>query len=217
MSFNLNKSEKPAESGIESTFDLSKNNTSQEEPRKKSLSLLITIMLLLLIGGAGYYFLNFKKATDSTSTITPEKETEAVEKNAIPLDTVTEKVSTENISENENPIKLSELENKIPASFEKGSSEIVAVDEVVIKQISDYLEANPSSSIIVNGYASSEGELSVNNKISQDRANALKKHLVEKGIAANRITAIGKGIKNPISTNDTEEGRQKNRRVEINL
>lgn len=212
MSFNLNKSEEPAKSGIESKFDLSKNNTSQEEPRKKSLSLLITIMLLLLIGSAGYYFLNSKKATDSTSTITPEKETEAVEKSVIPLNTVTEKVS-----EDENPIKSSELENKIPASFEKGSSEIVAVDEVVIKQISDYLEANPSSSITVNGYASSEGELSVNNKISQDRANALKKHLVEKGIASNRITAIGKGIKNPISTNDTEEGRQKNRRVEINL
>lgn len=217
MSFNLNKSEEPAKSGKESKFDLSKNNTSQEEPRKKSLSLLITIMLLLLIGSAGYYFLNSKKAIDSTSTITPEKETEAVEKSAIPLDTVTEKVSTENISENENPKKSSELENKIPASFEKGSSEIVAVDEVVIKQISDYLEANPSSSITVNGYASSEGKLSVNNKISQDRANALKKHLVEKGISANRITAIGKGIKNPISTNDTEEGRQKNRRVEINL
>lgn len=217
MSFNLNKSEEPAKSGTESKFDLSKNNTSQEKPRKKSPSLILVIVFLILIGSAGYYFLNSKEATNSSSTITPKKETEIVEKSAIPADTLTKKSSVENISKVENTVKPSELENKIPASFEKGSSEIVAIDEVVIKQISDYLKANPSSSITVNGYASSEGELSVNNKISQNRASALKKHLVEKGISENRIIAIGKGIENPIATNNTKEGRKKNRRVEINL
>ncbi len=217
MSFNLNKNEEPAKSGTESKFDLSKNNSWQEEPKKKSPSLILVILLLLLIGSAGYYFLSSKEDTDSMLKIAPEKGTEVVGKSAIPADTLNEKTSVENISEVENTVKPSELENKIPASFEKGSSEIVVVDEVVIKQISDYLEANPTSSITLNGYASSEGELSVNNKISQDRANTLKKHLVEKGIDANKINAIGRGIENPIATNDTEEGRKKNRRVEINL
>lgn len=217
MSFNLNKSEEPAKSGAESKFDLSKNNISQEESGKKSPSLVVVIVLLVLIGSAGYYFLNSKEDINSSSKIIPKKETEVVEKSAISADTLTEKPSVENISEVQNTVKPSDLENKIPTSFEKGSSEIVVVDEVLIKQISDYLEANPNSSITINGYASSEGELSVNNKISQDRANALKKHLVEKGIAENRIIAIGKGIKNPIATNDTEKGRKKNRRIEINL
>lgn len=114
-------------------------------------------------------------------------------------------------------ISTTSLNNRAPALFDKGSTSISNIDQSLVKDILLYLEKNPNSLVTVNGYASSEGELAVNQKISQSRAEAFKRYLVSKGVAVNRIVAYGKGIDNPIANNDTEEGRIKNRRVEISL
>lgn len=111
----------------------------------------------------------------------------------------------------------SSLNNRAPATFGKGSNSISNIDKSLVKDIVSFMEKNPNSSITVNGYASSEGELIVNQKISQSRADAFKRYLISKGIVASRIVSTGKGIDNPIGSNDTEEGRKKNRRVEITL
>jgi len=109
------------------------------------------------------------------------------------------------------------LSNKIPASFAKGSALVSNIDKAVVKEIISYLEKNPNATVSVNGYASSEGTLPINQKISQSRADAFKKYLISKGISDKRIIATGKGVDSPIANNDTEEGRQKNRRIEIAL
>ena len=109
------------------------------------------------------------------------------------------------------------IKNRVTATFAKGSNSISALDESVVKDIIAFLEKNPGLVITVNGYASSEGTLAVNQTISQSRADAFKRHLLSKGIPSNRVNATGKGIENPISSNDTEEGRIKNRRVQISL
>ena len=114
-------------------------------------------------------------------------------------------------------ISSSSLNNRAPATFRKGSNSISNIDKSLVKDIISFLEKNPNSLITVNGYASSEGELAINQKISQSRADAFKRYLISKGIADNRIVSTGKGIDNPIGSNDTEEGRIKNRRVEISL
>lgn len=121
------------------------------------------------------------------------------------------------INTSEKSERSSILNNKVTATFEVGSASLSNVDQSFVNEVIIFLQNNPKSSVNINGYASSEGELNVNQRLSQSRADALKRYLVSKGITKTKIVAIGKGTENPITTNDTEEGRQKNRRVEISL
>ena len=70
---------------------------------------------------------------------------------------------------------------------------------------------------MIYGYASSEGDLSLNLKLAAERAESFKQYLISRGIAEGMITAVGKGIENPVATNDTESGRAQNRRVEVHI
>lgn len=67
----------------------------------------------------------------------------------------------------------------------------------------------------IQGHTDNVGGADYNQKLSENRANAVKKYLVDKGVKADRITAKGFGLSKPIATNDTPEGRSKNRRVEF--
>ena len=67
------------------------------------------------------------------------------------------------------------------------------------------------------GHTDSVGKDAANQKLSEGRANAVRDDLIERGVAPERIEAIGYGESRPIDTNDTEEGRQNNRRVEIEI
>ena len=71
--------------------------------------------------------------------------------------------------------------------------------------------------IIAVGHTDSRGSDAYNQKLSQRRAEAVKKYLVGKGIEANRVYTEGKGEKQPVADNKTDEGRAKNRRVEIEV
>jgi outer membrane protein OmpA-like peptidoglycan-associated protein len=70
-------------------------------------------------------------------------------------------------------------------------------------------------SLEIQGHTDNKGGDDYNQKLSEDRANAVKKYLVDKGIKAERIIAKGFGLTKHIATNDTVEGRAKNRRVEF--
>ena len=71
--------------------------------------------------------------------------------------------------------------------------------------------------IIAVGHTDSTGNDAINQKLSIDRAEAVKGFLVGKGIEKNRIYTEGKGSKNPVADNKTDEGRAKNRRVEVEV
>ena len=71
--------------------------------------------------------------------------------------------------------------------------------------------------VIVIGHTDSVGKDAYNMKLSVRRAEAVKAYLVGKGIAANRVYTEGKGERQPIATNKTKEGRQKNRRADIEI
>jgi OOP family OmpA-OmpF porin len=69
--------------------------------------------------------------------------------------------------------------------------------------------------VIATGHTDNIGTDAYNQKLSERRAAAVKEYLVSKGIPASKITTIGKGESQPVATNKTKEGRQKNRRVDI--
>ena len=74
---------------------------------------------------------------------------------------------------------------------------------------------NKQVKIEIIGHTDNQGSKAYNLDLSHRRANALMNALIRKGISADRLTAKGMGSEAPIATNDTEEGRAQNRRVEI--
>jgi OOP family OmpA-OmpF porin len=85
-----------------------------------------------------------------------------------------------------------------------------AIDEAL-----DKLNGVDIEMVIATGHTDSIGTERYNQKLSERRAAAVKAYLVSKGIAASKITTIGKGETQPVATNKTAAGRQKNRRVDI--
>jgi OOP family OmpA-OmpF porin len=85
-----------------------------------------------------------------------------------------------------------------------------SIDEAVAK-----LQGADLEMVIATGHTDSIGTEAYNQKLSERRAQAVKDYLVSKGIPASKITTIGKGESQPVATNKTAEGRQKNRRVDI--
>jgi outer membrane protein OmpA-like peptidoglycan-associated protein len=71
--------------------------------------------------------------------------------------------------------------------------------------------------IEIAGHTDSDGEDETNIKLSQGRANAVMNYLINKGIASSRLTAKGYGETQPVAGNDTESGKQQNRRTEVRI
>ena len=86
-----------------------------------------------------------------------------------------------------------------------------------INRVAGVLKQYPDTFIRVEGHTDSVGSDEYNMGLSQRRANSVKTLLIQQGIANNRIEVIGFGEAMPIATNDTEAGRQMNRRVEIKI
>ncbi|GGC54774.1 hypothetical protein GCM10011387_05360 [Pedobacter quisquiliarum] len=100
-----------------------------------------------------------------------------------------------------------------PIQFEFNSSVLKTESYPILDALSSRVREN-NGKITLKGYASSEGTAAYNMKLSKDRANSVKTYLVNSGVNASQVTARGYGEANPIASNDTEEGRIQNRRVE---
>jgi OOP family OmpA-OmpF porin len=100
--------------------------------------------------------------------------------------------------------------------FDTGKSEIKAESEPTIQEIAKLLKANPALKLYVVGHTDNVGAFDYNIKLSQSRAAAVVDALTKKnGIAASRLTPFGAGPTSPVASNQTEDGRAKNRRVEL--
>jgi outer membrane protein OmpA-like peptidoglycan-associated protein len=86
-----------------------------------------------------------------------------------------------------------------------------------LNQMADVMVRYPENDIIVKGHTDSKGSEAYNQELSERRALAVKDHLVFQGVAEKRVTAQGLGETRPVATNETPEGRQQNRRVEIEI
>jgi outer membrane protein OmpA-like peptidoglycan-associated protein len=87
--------------------------------------------------------------------------------------------------------------------------------DLALGRVSDFMKQNPDTKLIVEGHTDSVGSEVSNESLSQRRADAVKAALMSRGVQADRIETIGRGEGFPVASNDTQAGRQQNRRVEI--
>jgi len=99
--------------------------------------------------------------------------------------------------------------------FETARSELKESAIINLSKLSAFLTQYPERTVTIEGHTDSVGSDDYNLGLSQRRANSVQQFLVSQGIAANRLTAIGKGENFPVASNDSSSGRQMNRRVEV--
>lgn len=123
----------------------------------------------------------------------------------------------------EQAVSINELVDKLNkegfitlyVNFDTNKSTIKPESTKTLDDAAEVLKTASTLSVDVNGHTDNVGTPEANMKLSQDRANAVKAALVQRGVAADRMTAKGFGQTQPIADNRTEEGRAKNRRVEL--
>ena len=101
--------------------------------------------------------------------------------------------------------------------FETGKFELTASSKAELNKLHTFLKTNPTLKVEFDGHTDNQGNEAINKTLSQNRAEAVKKFMTDKGIEATRLTAKGYGSAKPIASNDTDEGRQKNRRTEFRI
>lgn len=116
--------------------------------------------------------------------------------------------------------KIDKIEVGKPQAYSFPSGESVTLSQKMKDQLSgvaDFLKLNPNSFVEIIGYSDNRGTPAEVKKRSEDRANNAKRYLISKGVSREKIFARGEGATKPKATNDTEEGRRQNRRIEINV
>lgn len=120
------------------------------------------------------------------------------------------------------PARVEVRDNKIEIrekiQFDHAKATIKEESHDLLNEIVDVIKKNPHiKKISVEGHASAEGDPGFNKRLSADCAKSVVEYLVDKGIPKEALQSQGFGVEKPIASNDTEAGREKNRRVEFNI
>ncbi len=107
------------------------------------------------------------------------------------------------------------LDNRI-VEFESGSATLTPLGLGILDDMADVLR-RVDKPVVVTGHTDNVGNPDANLILSNERAKAVKQYLIGRGIAADRISIAGRGDTDPIASNDSEEGRTRNRRIEFTL
>lgn len=112
------------------------------------------------------------------------------------------------------PSRMITLENVL---FETNSSTLKTSSFKELNELVGVMKEKPGMLVEIAGHTDNVGKPEDNLKLSLDRATAVKNYLTSYGISANRITAKGYGDTQPLEPNDNENGRAKNRRIEVRI
>jgi len=188
--------------------------------------LVVSLLLVFWIGGSSYWYVckvrnNCGHQIQNMDMYSIQKESNPISENvASAIDSidkmVPDSIQNLNLKILETEKYLQEIGNKI-LYFEFASAQTViqSADRAYFEKLVFYLKHKPDKVLVVNGYSDNKGTPEGNAKFSSMRANFVKTYLLDLGIAPKQIELFAKGDANPIATNDTDEGRAKNRRVEI--
>jgi outer membrane protein OmpA-like peptidoglycan-associated protein len=102
-------------------------------------------------------------------------------------------------------------------TFKQGTADLDEASFATLDQEVAVLTKNPTVRVEVSGHTSSEGSDERNQELSEQRAEKVREYLVQRGVAPARVVARGAGASEPIADNETLEGRQQNRRIEIRI
>jgi outer membrane protein OmpA-like peptidoglycan-associated protein len=127
----------------------------------------------------------------------------------------TEEIKEEKIGVPLNPEKSTFKLDKV--YFDLGESNVLPESFEQLDNLATYLKENPSLKIQIEGHTDNQGDSKANKKLSLERAYNVREYLVSKGIAGIRIKFVGLGDTQPVATNDSEENRKLNRRVEYKI
>ncbi|HEU5042058.1 MAG TPA: OmpA family protein, partial [Gemmatimonadales bacterium] len=100
-------------------------------------------------------------------------------------------------------------------NFETGKSTLTPESQTILNGVAESLVANEEIRVQVSGHTDNTGGLALNRRLSKARAESVRQYLIEKGVAADRLTSAGFGPDRPVASNRTAEGRAQNRRVEL--
>lgn len=115
------------------------------------------------------------------------------------------------------PIEVGAVVNLKSVLFELGTTTLIEDSYSELNGVVDFLKTNPKVEIELEGHTDNRGDAKKNLALSQQRVDKIKSYLVSKGISSKRIKGKGFGGSQPIATNNTEEARKLNRRVEFRI
>ena len=117
------------------------------------------------------------------------------------------------------PTRVTEVFNRAlqGIQFETGSNRIRASSRVILGEVITIMNENASYRLNIGGHTDSIGSSESNQRLSQKRADAVKKYLTDRGVDASRVSSVGYGESNPIADNKYTAGRKQNRRVELSV
>jgi outer membrane protein OmpA-like peptidoglycan-associated protein len=115
------------------------------------------------------------------------------------------------------PIEVGAVVNLKSVLFEIGTTTLLEESYSELNVVVDFLKTNPKVEIELEGHTDNRGDAKKNLELSQQRVDKIKSYLVSKGISARRVKGKGFGGSRPIATNDSEEARKLNRRVEFRI
>jgi outer membrane protein OmpA-like peptidoglycan-associated protein len=101
--------------------------------------------------------------------------------------------------------------------FDVNKSELKPETKDSLTRFSEILKKYPDTNLLIEGHTDSTGSDDYNLKLSKQRAQSVSDYLSGLGVTSNRFSVVGHGESKPVATNDTQEGRQLNRRVEISI
>ena len=113
-------------------------------------------------------------------------------------------------------VKRVEIDDKV--MFATGKAELLDESHALLDDVAEVLQENPDANEIeVAGHTDATGSAELNRKLSNDRAEAVRAYLISKGVSAERLKAKGYGPDQPLADNKSDEGKEKNRRVEFRV